>query len=127
MIFRKCHPSVRICCHMTTRPKYLDLLTVLFVTTLIVSNIIAIKIGSFGGYFLPVAVVIFPFSYVLADVLTEVYGYASMRRVIWLGFLCNFFSVLIIGVARAIPDAPFFQYGAAFEQILSATPRIFAA
>lgn len=110
-----------------TRPKYLELLTVLFITTLLISNIIAVKIGSFGGYFLPVAVIIFPLSYIIADVLTEVYGYAVMRHVIWLGFFCNFASVLIIAAARAIPPAPFFTGNEAFDQILGATPRIFVA
>jgi len=107
--------------------KYLHILTALFVTTLILSNIIAVKIASFGGYFLPVAVIIFPISYIISDVLTEVYGYAVMRRVIWIGFLCNFISVIIIAVARFIPPAPFFTLNDAFSQVLAQTPRIFLA
>ncbi|MBI3618908.1 queuosine precursor transporter [Candidatus Peregrinibacteria bacterium] len=107
--------------------KYLQTVGAIFVTTLIVSNIIAVKIGSFGGYFLPVAVVIFPISYILGDILTEVYGYQTMRRIIWTGFLCNLLAVIAIAIARAIPPAPFYQDQQAFDAILGATPRILLA
>ena len=58
----------------------------LFVTCLIISNIVAVKLAVIFGLILPAAVVIFPVSYILGDVLTEVYGYARARQVIWLGF-----------------------------------------
>ncbi len=107
--------------------RYLQPLAALFVTTLIISNIIASKIGSFGGFFMPVGVVIFPLAYVLGDVLTEVYGYGVMRRVIWTGFLCNLLAVLILWVARVLPPAPFYADQAAFDAVLGSTPRILAA
>lgn len=104
-----------------------DLLTALFVTTLVVSNIIAVKIGSFGGVFLPVAVVIFPLSYILGDIITEVYGFGAMRRVIWTGFVCNLIAVLAITLGGMIPAAPFFDGQGAYDAILGSTPRILAA
>lgn len=107
--------------------KFFHLFSSLFVTTLIVSNIIAVKIGDFGGYFLPVAVVIFPVSYILGDIVTEVYGYAAMRRVIWIGFACNLIAVAAIAVAQLIPPAPFFSGQEAFVSILGSTPRILMA
>ncbi len=103
------------------------LLQALFVTTLIVSNIIAVKIGSFGGVFLPVAVVIFPISYILGDVITEVYGFSTMRRTIWIGFACNLLAVAAIALGQWIPAAPFFDAQGAYERILGWTPRILAA
>lgn len=109
------------------RPKYIDLLSAVFVTTLLVSNIIASKIGNFGGFFMPVGVVIFPVSYFLADILTEVYGYAAMRRVIWTGFFCNLIAVMAYFIARMIPAAPFYQDQAAYDLIFGATPRILLA
>lgn len=112
---------------LTMKPKYLDLLAVLFVTTLLVSNVIASKIGAFGAFFMPVGVVIFPVSYFLADILTEVYGFAVMRRVIWMGFLCNLIAVLIYMLARSIPAAPFYLDQAAFDTIFGSTPRILLA
>lgn len=109
------------------RYRYLDLLTAVFVTTLLVSNIIASKIGAFGPWFMPVGVIIFPISYVLGDVLTEVYGYAVMRRVIWTGFLCNLLAVIAYTVSRAIPAAPFYEAQASFDLIFGSTPRLLIA
>lgn len=108
-------------------PKHLSFLTALFVTTLIVSNIIAVKIGDFQGYFLPVAVIIFPLGYVLSDIITEVYGFLAMRRVIWTGFLCNLLAVLIFWIGQQIPAAPFFAGQESYAAILGATPRILGA
>ncbi|NOS67753.1 MAG: queuosine precursor transporter [Candidatus Peribacteraceae bacterium] len=106
---------------------YRDLLSALFVTTLVVSNIIAVKIGAFGGFYLPVAVVIFPLSYVLGDIITEVYGFSAMRRTIWTGFLCNLVAVAAIMIGNMIPAAPFFEGQDAYRQILGSTPRILGA
>ena len=108
-------------------PKYLDLISAVFVTTLLISNIIASKIGSFAGFYLPVGVIIFPVSYILADILTEVYGFAAMRRVIWIGFFCNLIAVFAYLLARTIPAAPFYQDSAAFNLVFGAAPRILAA
>ena len=62
------------------------LVAALFVTSLIVSNVIAVKLIDVAGMILPAAIIIFPISYILGDVLTEVYGFARARQVIWLGF-----------------------------------------
>ncbi len=99
----------------------------LFVTCLIVSNIVAVKLAVIFGLILPAAVVIFPLSYILGDVLTEVYGYARARQVIWLGFGCNLVAVLAIAVAGALPAAGFWDGEEAFQRILGQTPRILAA
>jgi uncharacterized integral membrane protein (TIGR00697 family) len=99
----------------------------LFVTCLLVSNVIAVKLVMVRGLVLPAAIVIFPVSYLLADVLTEVYGYRAARRVIWLGFFCNLLAVLAIWVGGLLPAAPFWGDQAAYERILGATPRILLA
>src|SRR5436309_12494583 len=100
----------------------------LFVTCLIVSNIVAVKLAVIFGLILPAAVVIFPVSYILGDVLTEVYGYARARQVIWLGFGCNLIAVVVIQVALALPPAPFWAPNqAAYETILGFTPRLLVA
>lgn len=112
---------------MSTQPRFLPLLSTLFVATLIASNIVAVKIGSFAGYFLPVAVIVFPVGYILSDIITEVYGFATMRRTIWLGFLSNLLVVGVITIASMIPPAPFYQNQEAFLQILGSTPRILGA
>ncbi len=107
--------------------RHFHILSALFVTTLIVSNIIAGKVAAFGSLFLPAAVIVFPVSYILSDVLTEVYGYAAMRRVIWLGFACNLVAVAVMSIAVALPSAPFYEGQSAFAATLGTTPRILAA
>lgn len=71
--------------------------------------------------------VVFPVSYIVGDVLTEVYGYRAARRVIWLGFLCNLLAVAAISVGGVLPAAPFWHGQAAYEHILGYTPRLLAA
>lgn len=103
------------------------ILACLFVTCLVASNIIAVKLAVIAGLVLPAAVVIFPVSYILGDVLTEVYGYGRARQVIWLGFACNLFAVAAILVAGALPAAGVWDGQEAFERILGQTPRILLA
>ena len=116
--------------------KYLPAITGIFVTCLLISNIIAVKLGAFGSFFLPVAVIIFPISYIFGDVLTEVYGYARARQVIWIGFACNLLAVLAIWLGGIITPAPFWNaniYGSpaeaqkAYDAILGFTPRLLTA
>jgi len=99
----------------------------LFVTCLVISNVIAVKLVMVQGLVLPAGIVVFPLSYLLADVLTEVYGYRAARRVIWLGFFCNLLAVIAIWVGGLLPAAPFWDGASAYERILGATPRILAA
>ncbi|PYM31652.1 MAG: transporter [Candidatus Rokuibacteriota bacterium] len=100
---------------------------VLFVTCLVTANTIATKLISVGGLILTAGVVIFPLSYVLGDVLTEVWGYAASRRVIWLGFACNALMVLAIWLGGAIPAAPFWKGQGAYDEILGQAPRVLGA
>ncbi len=65
--------------------KWFILITAVFITSLVTANIIAVKLISIFGLVLPAAIIIFPISYIAGDVLTEVYGYAKARQVIWLG------------------------------------------
>jgi uncharacterized integral membrane protein (TIGR00697 family) len=121
---------------MTKNYKYLPAITGIFVTCLLISNIIAVKLGAFGSFFLPVAVIIFPISYIFGDVLTEVYGYARARQVIWIGFACNLLAVLAIWLGGIIAPAPFWNANVytspveaqkAYDAILGFTPRLLTA
>jgi uncharacterized integral membrane protein (TIGR00697 family) len=102
-------------------------LVALFVTCLIAANITAVKLISLYGLLLPAAIVIFPVSYILGDVLTEVYGFRQARRVIWLGFLCNLIVVAAIWIGLVLPASSFWDGQEAYERILGAAPRILAA
>jgi uncharacterized integral membrane protein (TIGR00697 family) len=99
----------------------------LFITCLLTANAIAAKLILVGGLVLPAGVVIFPISYIVGDVLTEVYGYAAARRVIWLGFAGNALMVAAIWVAGELPPAPLWRGQAAYAEVFAQTPRILAA
>ncbi len=99
----------------------------LFLTCLLTANVTASKLVSAGSLTLTAGIVLFPVSYIVGDVLTEVWGYAATRKVIWLGFACNALMVGAIWVAGVLPPAPFWKGQAAWDEILGQTPRILAA
>lgn len=84
----------------------------------------AVKLIPIAGRTLPAAIIIFPISYIIGDVLTEVYGYKIARRVIWLGFLCNLIVVLAFWIGKLLPSAPVWEGQEAYEVILGFTPRL---
>ena len=101
--------------------------TAVFITCLLIANIIAVKLVSVSGIVFPAAVIIFPISYICGDVLTEVYGYHRARQVIWLGFACNLLAVGVIWAAQVLPGAAFWNAQTAYERILGFTPRLLVA
>ena len=116
--------------------RWLSTITAVFVTSLIISNIIAVKLISFGPLVLTAAVLIFPVSYIFGDVLTEVYGYARARQVIWIGFACNVLAVAVIYISIFLPASPVWLAGSlesahAFQQaynaVLGFAPRLLLA
>jgi len=118
------------------KQRWLPTITAIFVTSLILSNIIAVKLIAVGPFFLPAAILIFPISYIFGDILTEVYGYARARRVIWTGFGCNLLAVLVIWLSIQFSPAPFWKLGSlespqaaqqAYQAIFGFTPRLLAA
>jgi len=107
-----------------------------FVTSLVVSNLIAVKLMVIGPLTLPAAVVLFPVAYICGDVLTEVYGYQGARRAIWLGFACNLLAVLAVSIAGRLPASPIWTAGvyrtpeqaqAAYDAMFGFSPRLLAA
>lgn len=119
----------------TRQPRYYASLVGIFAVVLVVSNIIAVKLVQVFGLVLPAAVVLFPIAYILGDVVTEVYGYAYARRMIWTGFAANLLAVAAIWVGGLLPPAPFWDAGlgspqaaqAAFRALFGFTPRLLAA
>jgi uncharacterized integral membrane protein (TIGR00697 family) len=111
-----------------TPPSFLFVILVaVFITCLITANIIAVKLIVVFSLVLPAAIIIFPISYIIGDVLTEVYGFRQARRIIWLGFLCNLLVVLAIWVGQLLPPASLWEKQPAYEQILGYTPRLLFA
>ena len=99
----------------------------LFVTCLIMSNILAVKLTEVDGRVLDAGNVVFPISYIIGDVLTEVWGFKAARRVIWIGFACNLLAALAIQAAIHLPSAGFWQDQEAYETILGFSWRLLLA
>ena len=99
----------------------------LYITCLLLSNLVAGKMMAIGGVTLPAAVILFPVTYILCDVFTEVYGFRSARTVIWMGFSCSFFAVVVYMITIALPHPDFWANQEAYEIVLGTTPRVFAA
>ena len=119
----------------TTGQRWLAPITAVFCTVLVISNVCAIKPLSIPG--LPHVLMdggnlLFPISYIFGDILVEVYGYAQSRRIIWLGFILNFFAAGTFSLVAKMPPAPgwenFYAPGVpmqdAFASILIQTPRV---
>lgn len=115
------------------RFRYFDFVMAAFVTVLLLSNVIGA--GKVAQVELPVAglfvfgagVLFFPISYVIGDILTEVYGYAYARRCIWAGFGALVFMALMAFVVVALPPAASWGNQAAYETVFGQVPRIVAA
>jgi queuosine precursor transporter len=96
----------------------------LFLTCLIISNVIAGRLISIFGIVLPSAVILFPITYILGDIFTEVYGFRKTRFVIWTGFAANILMSLVFLAAIALPTPSFFKGQGAYAAVLGMTPRI---
>lgn len=101
--------------------------TVLFVTCLLLSNIAAVKLIAVGPLTLPAGVLMFPITYILNDVLSEVYGYKMTKFTIFLGFAMNLFMSLYFTLTIYLPAPVFFKNQEAYASILGNTPRILFA
>ena len=104
------------------------IIAVIYVTCLLLSNLIAGKMwGVTGSITLPAAVILFPITYIFGDIFTEVYGFRKARTIIWLGFGMSFFAVLIYLITIALPHPGFWGGQEAYQTVLGTTPRVAAA
>ena len=105
--------------------KYYDLVMALFVTILLCSNVIgAAKVCTVWGFTFGAGVLFFPISYIFNDVLTEVYGYARARKVVWAGFGAIIFASFMSWVVVTLPPAIGWNDQRAYEAVFGQTPRI---
>lgn len=107
--------------------RYLGIISVFFVSVLLISNIASTKIVDLGWFTFDGGTLLFPLSYIFADILTEVYGYRRSRGVIWLGFFSILMMAVVLMVVGALPSAPGWNNQAAYDTILGLTPRIVLA
>lgn len=102
-------------------------LSILFVTCLLVSNVLACKMISVWVLTLPAAVIIFPISYIVNDAISELYGFQKAKFTIYAGFIMNAIMVLAFTIASAIPAPVWWGNQEAFEAILGNTGRVLLA
>lgn len=108
--------------------RYYDFVMAAFVTILLCSNLIgASKVASVGGFVFGSGVLFFPISYIFGDILTEVYGYARARRVVWAGFGALMFASFMSAFVVGLPPAPGWEHQDAFATVFGSTWRIVLA
>jgi uncharacterized integral membrane protein (TIGR00697 family) len=110
--------------HLDVKYKYLSLLLALNVTFLLVSDFTGARLISIYGVGISVTVLYFPFTYLIGDILTEVYGYAQARNVIWISMFCSIAGSIVAGVQLLVPAATFFHSDGAFQTIFSPSLKI---
>ena len=110
--------------------RYYDFVMAAFVAILLLSNVIGagkvavVTVPGIGPWPFGAGILFFPVSYVIGDILTEVYGYARARRVIWAGFAATVFMAFMAWVVVALPPAPSWTNQAAYETVFGQVPRI---
>ena len=109
------------------RYKYLTLIVGLFTATLVITNLLNTKLFMLFGFAFPAGILTFPLAFLVADILTEVYGYSATRRVIWTGFASLILMAVATLVADSLTPAPFWPHQEAFSALLRQVPRIVAA
>lgn len=105
--------------------KLFMIIAVVYVTCLLLSNLIAGKMWAVtDNITLPAAVILFPITYIFGDIFTEVYGFKNARTIIWLGFACSFFAVAIYLITIALPHPGFWENQEAYAVVMGTTPRV---
>lgn len=110
-----------------TGSSYFLVIVAIYITSLISANLVAVKILEVGPWVSDAGIITFPIAYIVGDVLTEVYGYAAARRVIWLGFICNALAVGVFQLAGVAPAEGSWDGGVAYSRIFDSTPRLLLA
>ncbi|HEV2866668.1 MAG TPA: queuosine precursor transporter [Allosphingosinicella sp.] len=115
------------------RLRYFDFVMAAFVTILLLSNVLGagkvavVHLPGIGAWPFGAGILFFPISYVIGDVLTEVYGYGRARRCIWAGFAALLFMAFMAFVVVELPPAATWKGQAAYEQVFGQVPRIVLA
>ena len=115
---------------MKKQYRYYDLIMAAFAVVLVCSNLIGpgkiteIHLPLLGALTFGAGIMFFPIGFIFGDILTEVYGYAASRRVIWTGFICLAFASLMSWVIVTLPPAPDWHDQAAYQSVFGSTARI---
>jgi uncharacterized integral membrane protein (TIGR00697 family) len=118
------HPSGGITNPPLKSFRFLELLGGLFAGLLVISNLASARLIEVGPFSFDAGTLVFPLTYILGDLLTEVYGYARSRRIIWTAFLTLLISFFTLKLVSLFPTPPGQPVSAAWDEIVGLTPRI---
>ena len=90
-------------------------LSIVFIVCLLLSNILAAKLLKLGPYSITSGVIVFPISYIISDIISEVYGFDKSKKIIILGFIMNLFMILVFSLAIILPSPSWFKNDKAFN------------
>ena len=105
----------------------LVLLSTIFTALLLTANITAVKIIAVGSEGIDAGIIAYPLTFLISDVLSEVYGRKTTTKVVWLGFLANLIMISFVYTAGQIPAASFWNDQESYDKILGSVPRIVVA
>ena len=103
------------------------LLTGIFLCSLIIANVLSAKVVSLWGLVIPAAVVAYPLTFLMTDVIGEIWGKEQANKTVKLGFICQLISLALIGLAILLPVAPFADNQAEFQSIMGQSFRVVGA
>lgn len=107
--------------------KYFVIIACISTALILISNVLSVKLFSISKLVLPSSAILFPLTYIIGDIIAEVYGYKKSKFVIILGFICNAIMVILFSITIELPAADTWHNQEAFKLILGTTPRMFIA
>lgn len=105
----------------------LTILHGIFITSLLIANVLSAKIVTFWGMVIPAAIVAYPLTFLMTDLIGEIWGKEQANQAVKLGFICQITSLIMIGLAILLPVAPFADNQAEFRGIMGQSFRVVAA
>lgn len=112
---------------MQKTDRNLLILNGIFITSLLIANVLSAKIVSFWGMVIPAAIVAYPLTFLMTDLIGEIWGKEQANKAVKLGFICQIASLIMIGLAILLPVAPFADNQAQFKSIMGQSFRVVAA
>lgn len=106
--------------------KYLPIVSMLFITTLLMSSILSMKVITLGFLDAPAGIITFPIAFISGDILTEVYGFKITRRIIWTGLFCQLLMSVMFLIGNALPYPEYWVLQNEFSAIVGFVPRVVA-
>jgi hypothetical protein len=108
-------------------PRTFITLVSVFVTSLVISNVLATKLFMLGNLIIPAGVIAYPITFLMTDVIGEIWGKKIVTRVVWAGFFCSLLAMLLGFLAVMLPAAPFYERQEFFAELFGRVGRITGA